>query len=135
MPQYNFAITSDSNGKHVQTFTFAKSRFPFLFQGYTIDISGADLFGVPKADKSVSELSALTIHDDQLDRDVHVEAAKRVGQLEHCVTDGTDRWSAKLAKKADKIDWTFTDAQNIVDLLDDILIVFHYTMAKARSGS
>ena len=121
---HRFLTTTDTNGNHVQAFTLSKDRFPFLFQGRTLTIKRVDLFGVPKAEKQVSELPGLTPPGQAVRTP---EPGAPLGQLLHHVV---TQLSIEVASVPDEAAWTFTvpkaSAQTFVESTDDILVLCTY---------
>lgn len=112
----HFLTISDENGIHEQTFTFTKNQFPFLFNGRTITIKNAHVIAVPKAGK---DASLPEVADKQF------KEGMPIGQLSHKVT---AEWTQDLIEETDKFYWTLNGRNDTLESLEDILIVFNYTV-------
>lgn len=115
-----FLTTSDDDGNHVQSFTFTKGQFPFLFQGKEITINKANVLGVPKADKNASNLPEVTANEK-----IELQNGLPIGLFVHKVTKD---WSQSLKKDSNKFDWTLNGENESCGSLEDILIIFNYTV-------
>jgi len=134
---YRFKTVADANGKHVQTFSLSKDRFPFLFQGRTISITQIDLLGVPKPVTDQPPLSNLKFNQPQTAIETTPDSGAQIGKLIHLVKSGLGVVVQSVTEPAmqHQADWILSVEQDgngnmQLDQFDDILIVCSYQVTR-----
>jgi hypothetical protein len=132
-----FITQADSNGKHIQDFSFAKDRFPFFFQGRTIKISAVDLFGILKPQVNSVQLDNLKVttpvtgSDSSSAEVLTLSDASSFGNLVHktCTLQNAIEVKTAMNQNDVKVNWHFEiprDGSQNIDQLEDILVVCRY---------
>lgn len=134
---YRF-LTNPDNNDVVQSFAFSKDRFPYLFQDRTITITKVDLFGVPKQAQEVSVLPNLTSPGPTGQDVVELIEGASIGQLLHkvatsvIVNQNPTSLAVNVKTNKESASWNFkvlkANTQNFRDSVEDILMVFTYTV-------
>ena len=136
-------FTAPTDGDRAQAFSLGKERFPFFFQGSKISITGIELYGAltpPSPDNSAAPataLSTLTIAppsdpqspSGQPAQPLTLQQAEPLGQLIHRTVTLPSAIPVKAgqAGSGGPADWTFTASQTDRALLEDLLVVCHYS--------
>lgn len=121
-----------NNGDHSQTFSLAKHRFPFGFQGGTITVNSIDIFGIPKSRKKNAPAPDLAVTlTDPKGEEVELKKAAVVGLLVHKSADAAVEVK-NLGDTKKEADWTLkiakADLPASLERLEDILVLCHYSI-------
>jgi hypothetical protein len=133
---HRLRTNADGGGNHSQSFSLAKQRFPFLFQGGQIAINRVEIFGIPKdrtKDAPAPDLKISLTGPSGTRALPPLETATDLGLLVHKVVKNLAVEVKDLGTKEGETEWTINvlkaDVNVSLDRLDDILLLFHFTVA------
>lgn len=125
------------NGDHSQTFSLAKDRFPFIFHRGKITTTSLELFGLPK-DRSGSASPKLNLTlSAPGGTALELLAGSAIGLATHIIAKADVEVKHTVQNRKDA-DWTIlvgkTDVSGSLDLLEDILVLCHYSVLLKKNS-